>query len=300
MAYAPPVNLQQLRYAVATAELGTMTKAATACHVAQPALSRAIRALERELGSVLFAREGRRVELTSEGRLVVEAARRILAEVAVIEQIGRGQPVAGVLTIAATSTIQADLASGLIREYWTSHPEFPVRFLHCESRQDVGAAVAAGHADAGVTDLPAGEGLTVVPFEDREVVVVAPPGFGLPDPVPVTALGELPLILPTRGSLRRLAFDLMFAELGIAPAVAFESDERASWTPAVLSGVGCCVWYRSQGDAAAAFGAEVRALDPPLRRSIAIVHRNEELAPSVRALVEVVTARRDRDVESHA
>lgn len=281
------MNLQQLRYVVATADFGTMTKAAKACHVAQPALSRAVRALEQELGSVLFAPQGRSVELTPKGRLVVEAARRILAEVAVIEGIAGRQPVADVLTIAATSTIQADLGSGLIRAYWTSCPQFPVRFLHCESRQDVGEAVSRGHADAGVSDLPVGGGLAVVPFEDREVVVVAPPGSGLPDPLPVRALDGLPLILPTSGSLRRLAFDLMFAELGISPTVSFESDERASWTPAVLAGVGSCVWYRRQGDAAAALGAEVRSLDPPLRRTIAVVHRNESLAPAVQALVEV-------------
>jgi LysR family cyn operon transcriptional activator len=55
------MNLQQLRYLVATADEGTMTSAATACHVAQPVLTRAVRALERELGVLLLRRRGRGV-----------------------------------------------------------------------------------------------------------------------------------------------------------------------------------------------------------------------------------------------
>lgn len=285
------MNLQQLRYLVATADHGTMTAAARSCHVAQPALTRAVRALEQELGLELLRRAGRRVELTTHGEEVVETARRVLDDVAAIERLGREDRIEQVLTIAATPTIQADLGSGLIAEFWRKHPEFPVRFVHCESRQLVGEAVSTGVADAGVSDLPAGEHLQVVEFEAREVVVLTPPGYGLPDPLPLHRLGELPLILPTRGTLRREAFDAMFAELDIEPAVVFESDERASWPPAVVAGVGCCVWYRAQGDAVAASGAEVRALDPPLGRPIGVVCRPGPSSPAVSALLRLATAR---------
>ena len=61
------MNLQQLRYVVATADAGSMTAAARAVPVAQPALSRAVRALEAELGVELFATRGRSVELTESG-----------------------------------------------------------------------------------------------------------------------------------------------------------------------------------------------------------------------------------------
>jgi DNA-binding transcriptional LysR family regulator len=285
------VNLQQLRYLVATADQGTMTGAARACHVAQPALTRAVRALEQELGLELLARRGRGVRLTDDGRVVVETARRVLAEVAIIEGLGRRTPVADTLAIAATPTIQADLGSGLISEFWERHPQYPVRFVSCESRQLVGEAVLGGDANVGVTDLPAGEGLVAVEFESREVIVMVPPGSGLPEPLPVRMLGELPLILPTKGGLRRAAFDVMFAELGIDPPVAFESDERASWTPAVLAGVGCCIWYRRQGDVGGAFGAEVRSLDPPLQRPIGVVHRPGETSPAVAALAALAEER---------
>ena len=81
------MNLQQLRYAVATADEGSMTAAARAVDVAQPALSRAVRALEAELGVELFATRGRSVELTESGRRIVAAARRGLDEVATLEEL---------------------------------------------------------------------------------------------------------------------------------------------------------------------------------------------------------------------
>src|SRR5690606_23931705 len=61
------MNLQQLRYLVATADEGTMTRAAAALHVAQPALSRGIGGVEAELGITAFERRGRGVTLTPGG-----------------------------------------------------------------------------------------------------------------------------------------------------------------------------------------------------------------------------------------
>lgn len=281
------MKLQQLEYLVATAETGSMTRAADRCHVAQPALTRSVRALERELGVVVFARQGRGIVLTDEGRFVVEVARRILADVEVLQRLGRRAGNDAVLVIAATRTLQADLGAGLVRDLWQAHPELPVRFEPCDSREHVGRCVLEGRAHVGVTDLPAEDGLVVVPLEEREVVVLAPPGTSLPEPFPLRALGDLPLIVPTKNSQRRAEMDQLFATLGIDPTVVFESDERSSWVPAVLAGVGCCVWYRTQGQPAAAMGAEVRSFDPPLHRPIGLVHRPGPPGPAVEAVLEV-------------
>ena len=62
------MELQQLRYFLALARLGNFTRAAEACHVAQPTLSQQIGKLERELGTPLFDRLGRASELTAAGR----------------------------------------------------------------------------------------------------------------------------------------------------------------------------------------------------------------------------------------
>src|SRR3982751_2739758 len=75
-----PVTLVQLRHLISLAESGSFSKSAQAMYITQPALSRSIRALEDELGIPLFDRVGRRSELTSFGREVVERARHLVFE----------------------------------------------------------------------------------------------------------------------------------------------------------------------------------------------------------------------------
>ena len=282
------MNLQQLQYLVATADAGTMTKAAACCHVAQPVVSRALRSLERELGLVLLSRHGRGIELTCDGREVVQTARRALAEVTSIQQLtrSRARKSGQVVTVATTPTLEAELGAGLAPTFWKRHPTYALRFVRCDSRQEVAGAVLDGQADVGLCDLPVPEDLNIVLLDDREVVLIAPPGSTLPDPLPIEKLAELSLILPTRGSERRAAFEGMFAQLGISPTVAFESDERAAWISAVLAGHGSCLWYRHQGDDAARRGATVRAFLPRLRLPIGVVHTGG-LRPPAAAFVKI-------------
>ena len=286
------MNLQQLRYLVATADDGSMTRAAATCHVAQPVLSRSMRALEQELGLALLVRRGRGVELTGDGRRIVDAARRALEAVALIEDIGetRRREHGTIATVATTPTLEAELGAGLAPSFWRRHPELALRFVHCKSREEVAAAVLDGRADVGLCDLPVPDALTAVPIEVREVVLIAPPGSAFPDRVPIGVLGEVPLILPAPGGERRASFDEMFSTLGITPTIALESDERAAWIPAVLTGLGCCVWYGTHGEQASVLGAVVRSFDPPLQRDIAVVHPGLPLGHAAAAFVAVAVA----------
>lgn len=76
-----PMELHQLRYFVATADAGSMSRAAEHCRVAQPSLSQQIKRLEVSLGARLFDRLGRGVALTDAGRALLPRARRILSDV---------------------------------------------------------------------------------------------------------------------------------------------------------------------------------------------------------------------------
>ena len=75
------VSLSQIRYFVAVAEEGNVSRAAKRLRVAQPPISRHIRALEDEIGTSLFARTPRGMTLLSPGRVFLEHARGILAAV---------------------------------------------------------------------------------------------------------------------------------------------------------------------------------------------------------------------------
>ncbi len=74
------MTLQTLEYFIAVAQYRNFTRAAEACHVTQPALSRAIRALEEELGCPLMVRAGRMVTLTPEGEVCLAEAKGMLRQ----------------------------------------------------------------------------------------------------------------------------------------------------------------------------------------------------------------------------
>ena len=84
------MDLRKLEIFVRVAELGSFSQAAQSLHMAQPAVSIAVRKLEESLDVVLFDRSGRRVELTAEGRNLLQRAQLILRDVAELKQSTSG------------------------------------------------------------------------------------------------------------------------------------------------------------------------------------------------------------------
>lgn len=101
------MEMQQLRYVVAVARMGTFSRAAEHCHVAQPSLSQQIQKLEDELGERLFDRTKRRARLTAHGEAFLRRAANILAEVdaAKREASDAQSLLRGTLTVGVLPTI---------------------------------------------------------------------------------------------------------------------------------------------------------------------------------------------------
>ena len=111
------MQLRQLEYVVAAVEEGTFTAAAVRCHVAQPSLSSAIGQLERELGTLLFHRVGRRISPTSACERLLAPARDALRAMAVAEAVGSARgtdEVVGRVDLAVQPTLAATTAVRLI------------------------------------------------------------------------------------------------------------------------------------------------------------------------------------------
>ncbi|AQZ64435.1 LysR family transcriptional regulator [[Actinomadura] parvosata] len=272
------MNLQQLRYVVATAEHRTMTDAARSLYIAQPALSRAIRDLERELGMTLFARSGRGVVVTAQGRRVVKLAREALDAVHEIEGLANQTvPTDAELRIASTPSLEPGLAGRLLPAYAAEHPGVRVHIVRCDGRDGVVSAIRDQRADLGLTDLPVPTDLITHPLERQEIVLISPPGLELPNPVPMGRLHGMRLALPARGSMRRRELDAMFGKYAVTPVVVLETDERNGWLNAVRAGQASLLWYRGMAEQAGRAGLVVRSLDPAVRRVIAVVHARRRL-----------------------
>lgn len=118
------MTLVQLRHLIALADQASFSKAAQAVHLSQPALSRSIRALEDELKLPVVDRIGRRIELTAQGRDVLERARQIVFDAEELRTAARqvGQRLAGSLRVGLGSGPGALLMGPLLSAVSTTHP----------------------------------------------------------------------------------------------------------------------------------------------------------------------------------
>ncbi|MGH3734292.1 MAG: LysR family transcriptional regulator [Micromonosporaceae bacterium] len=281
------MNLQQLRYIVATVDHQTMTAAAEALHVSQPALTRAVRALERELGTPLFVRSGRRVLPTPAGLAVARHARRALGELDQLQGVAARQPV----SIATTPTLAAYLMPRLLRPLLARDPGLTVALRNLPSPLQVAAEVESGHAVLGLVDLPVRGNLTVTPVTDREVVLLCPRGSPARSPMPLPRLPEFAFIVPAAGSYRRTRLDALFGRLRASPRIVCETDERCAWSTLTAAGVGHALMARSQAEQADPRRTRIVSFDPPIRQTVALLHRPGQLSGAQRLLVDVVRER---------
>jgi DNA-binding transcriptional LysR family regulator len=273
------LNIQQLRYVVATAACGSMTAAAASLYVAQPALSRAIRLLERELELTLFSRAGRGIVLTPEGKAFTAQATKVLRSLDALLGIDYRQSGDAQLVIAASPTLQVSIAIPLLRALRDQGIAVHTRLLGCGDAAEVHELVRSRRAHLGICDQVIDTELVVVPLGKAEVRLVSPPGLDLRDPITIDDLAGTPLVLPTKGTVRRESFDAFFEMAGVAPIVAVESDERAVWLEAVLGGLASCVWHSVHSMSVPPDSVELRSFEPKMYQELNAVHRAEQCAP---------------------
>lgn len=281
------MDLRQLEYLVAVADHGTFTAAATAVHVSQPSLSHGIRTLEASLGVQLFTRLGRSVVPTAAGIAVIEAARRVLRDMADLATAAAevARVASGTLDLVALPTLAVDPLAALIGRFRAAHPGVLVRVREPEGPGDVERIVRAGGAELGLTDITTGaSGLTRVSLGRQEVVVVSPPGSPA-TPLTARQLADLPLVVTPAGTSTRRLLERTLARDGLEPHLAVELNHREAIVPLVLAGAGSALLPTTLAADAAARGAVVRALRPAVGRRVGLVHRPGSLSPAARSLL---------------
>ncbi|NTF90614.1 LysR family transcriptional regulator [Agrobacterium rhizogenes] len=172
------IELRHLRYAVAVADAGHITRAAEQLGIQQPPLSQQIRALETMIGTPLFHRLPRGMALTAAGQTLVERARIILADVDLAveatQRSARGEQ--GNLAIGFTSSAAFHpLVSSMVRSLKQSAPDVALA-LEEASTGDLIEALRAERLDVAFVRSPvdASAGLVIEPILDEEMLVALP------------------------------------------------------------------------------------------------------------------------------
>jgi len=236
------MDVVQLKTLIHVAELGSLSKASDRLHIAQPALSRQIRQLEKELGVYLFERHGRGMIITDAGSEVLQHATRIMDELEAIRSsvVGGHASFRGAVAIGTTPTIAEIVTVPLVTRIREAHPDLSIRFSSAFSGYLVDW-IQRGELELAISyDLEPLHTLRIVPVMMESLVLVGPPSAGLAwdNPVNFATLAQQQLVLPSpRHGLRKI-MDHCAADVGFKIAANVEADSFGAMIDLVRHGFG--------------------------------------------------------------
>ena len=242
----PDLSTRQLRAFLALADLRNFTRAAEASHLSQPAFSVLIRTLESVVGTRLFDRDTRSVQLTPEGRLFEPSARRLLAGVAnalqdLDDQVERRR---GRVHVAALPSLAAGWLPPMLAEFHALWPgvELALSDRLSDACMDL---VRGGQADFALASAsaPAAEaaGLQLYPLHaDRFHLVCRADHPLATGPLPDLArIARYPFVHMTRNSSVRQALEAALHPLPMRTVL--EVEQLATVTGMVEAGLGISI-----------------------------------------------------------
>lgn len=214
------------------ADAGGLSAAATMMGVPQSIVSRRIKELEGHCKAPLLYRHGRGVKLTAAGELLYRSARPLLEQFeAVVHSIGdQARRPAGIVSVAVSPAVLHIIGMPLIDEVRAAYPEINVQLLSGYSRYIL-EWLLQGRIDIGLlSDLGMSTQLNTDMVGEARIVLTARHDFALPveskpGEISLSLLGNIPLVVPTRGLGLRRSIDMASAKAGVKLNVAYEMDD---------------------------------------------------------------------------
>ncbi|MGP0584589.1 cidABC operon transcriptional activator CidR [Paenibacillus timonensis] len=175
------MDIRQMQVLIEVARQRSFTKAAEAMYITQPTISKTIKAMEEELGVVLFDRVGKKIELTDAGRIIVTQAQQIvtsfqnlMAELDDLRNLKKGH-----LRIGLPPMVGASFFPKVIGEFHQRYPDITIQLFE-DGAKKVEQDVAGGLLDVGVVVLPTVEAeLSCFPFVEEKLNLVVHPSHPL-------------------------------------------------------------------------------------------------------------------------
>lgn len=287
---APParnpraIELKQLRFFERVVHIGSITRAASALHIAQPALSKQLAELEHALGVPLLVRSARGIRATEQGRVLHVSLQRILRDLdAVIDEVAAmGQLSVGTVRLGCLETIARLVAYPLTLAVMERHPGVRLVIVTGQGR-DLYRRLLAGDIDlAFLSPDDEVSGVQARPLVDEEIFVAAAsslPGFEGAGDISLAQLRRLPFVLPSKSTYSIwYVLKHAFGSRPFEPAAVMEADSLALAKRLVLDGHGCGLlpWSGIQEEVDAGVMRARRVEHTPLRRRINLCRRPEQ------------------------
>lgn len=289
------MELRHLRYFLAVAQERHFGRAAERLHMAQPPLSQQIRQLEAELGTRLFERTTRRVDLTDAGRLLVERATQIMADVESaatdVAEVGRGA--AGVLRLGFSGTATYRFMPELVRRAAVELPNVRLQVVGEMLTPHMEDALRENRVDVAILRPPVhSDELEVLELAQTPLTVALPADHPLAreeGPLPASALQGVDLVgYPRASSVATITAEVL-RQARVRPRIVQEATETSTLIALVAAGLGASIIPDARALPLHST-IRVRPLDPPVTVGLGLAWRAQ--GPSALVLAFRDLARR--------
>lgn len=292
------MEIHQLQYFVTVCELRNFTAAAERLHVSQPAITKAIHRLEKELGLHLFDRNQRRVVLTEEGSVLLDSAKDILARLNMAQNLMQEYRdlSRGFFRIAVPPMVGAYVFSQLFAAFKAKYPNIEILVMEEGSYAAVNL-VKKEAAHVGLVTLPPDlTNLHSCPITTQEILVCLPVNHRLATRQYLTFedVKDEPLILHNQGFALRTIILREYSQRNLEPNIVFSTNQFQTIKALVAKGAGISFLTAIS---TADVGNLVRVpLSPPLFLSIGLVWKPRILLPlACKAFIKFVENYADND-----
>ena len=287
-------EIGEIQAFIAVAEKSSFRAAAESLFVSQPALSRRIDKLERDLKCQLLERTTRRVSLTDAGRQFLAHAQAVIDE---LERAFHGLEAravarSGKVTIACVPSVANHLLPSVLKDFALTYPSVRIKVID-ESAQTVLDSVRAGIADFGLSFLGSQEAeLDFTAIRAERYVVVVPSAHPLARRKTVAwrLLEKEPLVSVSSASGNRLLIDSAFAKSKKRPSIQYEINHVTGAINLVAAGLGVAIIPSLALDAQLHPGLRgVPLVDPAITRTLGlIVRKGDELHALAQVLADTL------------
>lgn len=274
------LTIRQLEVLAAVGKAGSVTAAAEALHLTQPAVSMQLRQLEEQLELKMFETVGRRLQITEPGKELVRLAIELLARLDDLEQtarslrgVGHGRVRLGVVSTAKY------FAPRLLAQFLKLHSGLEFK-LTIHNRAEIIEQLQSYSIDLGIMGQPPEElPLNGTPFAPNPLVSIGAPShpLSLRRGLLPEDLANQPFIVREPGSGTRNAMDRFFADHEVKIRQVMEADSNETIKQSVMAGIGLgfLSLHTVRPELAAGRIAVLDVLGLPLRRQWYVVHSSQ-------------------------
>ena len=240
---ADATSLRQLRYFVAAIDSGSISQAAIALSIAQPAVGQQISELEANLGATLLARTARGVRPTEVGAIVYAQAQAVLRQVGQLPLLARAAPrtVVGTVSLGLISSLAARLTVPLVAACRERFPQVRLRIVEGTSVM-IREFVNTMRVDVGlVFESAAAPGVVRRPLFEPRLFALELAGTSKRGAVSLSEVAARPLVLPSAPNTIRGAIDRAFLARGFQPDIVAETSSLSGLFGTVRAGLGTAI-----------------------------------------------------------